>query len=77
MLPPELGNEDGSIPIEQSAGKPTTRRYSDQENAASVRMVQSLGAEEGTKHGPAHRAATQFNKGVPDIHPIRTTPISP
>jgi len=28
----DLGNEDGAIPREQSPGKPTTRRYSEEEN---------------------------------------------
>lgn len=42
---PELGNEDGATPQEQSAGKPTTRRYSEQEKAAAVRMVRTSRAE--------------------------------
>lgn len=36
------------MPSEVSAGKPTTRRYSEQEKAAAVRMVRSLRAELGT-----------------------------
>ena len=44
------------MPKEQSAGKSTTRRYSDLEKAAAVRMVRSLGAELGTDHGTVHRS---------------------
>ena len=39
------------MPKEQSPGKPTTRRYSEQEKAAAVRMVRTLRAELGTEHG--------------------------
>ena len=35
------------------AGKPTTRRYSQEEKAAAVRMVRSLRAELGHDHGTA------------------------
>jgi hypothetical protein len=40
------------MPKEQSPGKPTTRRYSDQEKAAAVRMVRTLRAELGTRLCP-------------------------
>jgi transposase len=33
------------MPKEQSPGKPTTRRYSEQEKAAAVRMVRTLRIE--------------------------------
>jgi transposase len=33
---PDLGNEDGVMPKEQSPGTPTTRRYSPEEKAAAV-----------------------------------------
>jgi transposase len=39
------------MPKEQSAGKPTSRRYSPEEKAAAVRMVRALRAELGTDHG--------------------------
>ena len=55
------------MPKEQSAGKPTTRRYSDQEKAAAVRMVRSLRAELGTEHGTVHRVATQLGYGVESL----------
>jgi hypothetical protein len=43
----DLGNEDGAMPKEQSPGKPTTRRYTPDEKASAVRMVQALRAELG------------------------------
>lgn len=55
------------MPMEQSAGKPTTRRYSDQERAAAVRMVRSLRAELGTEHGTVHQVATQLGYGVESV----------
>lgn len=55
------------MPKEQSAGKPTTRRYSDQEKAAAVRMVRSLRAELGSEHGTVHRVATQRGYGVESV----------
>jgi transposase-like protein len=36
---------------EKSPGKPTTRRYSDQEKAQAVRLVRQLRKELGTDHG--------------------------
>jgi hypothetical protein len=41
MEAPDIGNEDGVMPKEQSPGKPTTRRYSEEENAAAARMVRT------------------------------------
>lgn len=55
------------MPIEQSAGKPTTRRHSDQEKAAAVRMVRSLRAEQGTEHGTVHRVDEQLGDGVESV----------
>ena len=45
------------MPKEQSPGKPTTRRYSEQEKAAAVPTVRTLRAELGTEHGTAKRVA--------------------
>lgn len=59
---PELGNEDRLTPIEQSAGKPTTRLYTDQEKAAAW-MVRSLRTVLGTKHGTVHWVAEQLGCG--------------
>lgn len=50
------------MPKEQTAGKPTTRRYSPEE-AAAVRMVRTLRAELGTEHGTVQRVATQLGYG--------------
>ena len=33
---PDLGNEDGVMPKEQSPGKPTTRRYTPEEKASGA-----------------------------------------
>ena len=55
------------MPKEQTAGKPTTRRYSPEEKAAAVRMVRTLRAELGTEHGTVQRVATQLGYGVESV----------
>jgi transposase len=55
------------MPKEQSPGKPTTRRYSEQEKAAAVRMVRTLRAELGTEHGTVKRVADQLGYGVESV----------
>ncbi len=55
------------MPKEQSPGKPTTRRYSEQEKAAAVRMVRTLRAELGTEHGTVKRVAEQLGYGVESV----------
>jgi transposase len=67
METPDLGNEDGVMPKEQSPGKPTTRRYSPQEKADAVRMVRTLRAELGTEHGTVQRVAKQLGYGVESV----------
>jgi transposase len=67
METPDLGNEDGVMPNEQSPGKPTTRRYSSEEKAAAVRMVRTLRAELGTEHGTVQRVASQLGYGVESV----------
>ena len=52
---------------EQTAGKPTTRRYSPEEKAAAVRMVRTLRAELGTEHGTVQRVAAQLGYGVESV----------
>jgi transposase-like protein len=64
---PELGNEDGVMPKEQSPGKPNTTRYSEQEKTAAVRMVRTLRAELGTEHGTIKRVADQLGYGVESV----------
>ena len=55
------------MPKEQSPGKPTTRRYSELEKAAAVRMVRTLRAELGTEHGTVKRVADQLGFGVESV----------
>lgn len=64
---PDLGNEDGAMPKEQSPGKPTTRRYSAEEKAAAVRMVRALRAELSTDHGTVQRVARQLGYGIESV----------
>ena len=55
------------MPKEQSPGKPTTRRYSEQEKTAAVRMVRTLRAETGSDHGSVKRVADQLGYGVESV----------
>ncbi len=55
------------MPKEQSPGKPTTRRYSEQEKEAAVRMVRTLRAELGTEHGTIQRVARQLGYGTESV----------
>src|SRR3981189_2773863 len=64
---PDLGNEDGVMPKEQSPRKPTTRRYSPAEKAAAVRVVRTLRAELGTEHGTVQRVARQLEYGFESV----------
>ncbi len=54
------------MPKEQSPGKPTTRRYSE-EKAAAVRMVRTLRAELGSEHGTIKRVADQLGYGTESV----------
>lgn len=45
-------------------GKPQTRRYSQEEKDAAVRMVRTLRAELGTTQGTVQRVAKQLGCGV-------------
>jgi transposase len=55
------------MPKERSPGRPTTRRYSEQEKAAAVRMVRTLRAGWGTEHGTVERVAEQLGYGVESV----------
>jgi transposase len=55
------------MPRDVSKGKPTTRRYSEEEKAAAVRMVRALRAELGTDHGPIGRVAAQLGYGTESV----------
>ena len=47
------------MPREIKPGKPTTRRYSDDEKAQAVRLVRQLRSELGTEYGTVQRVAEQ------------------
>ena len=55
------------MPRDVSKGKPTTRRYSEEEKVAAVRMVRALRAELGTDHGTIQRVATQLGYGTESV----------
>ncbi len=49
------------MPEELTAGEPTTRRYSDDEKQAAVRMVRAEGRDgDDTRRGQACRAAARL-----------------
>lgn len=50
-----------------SAGKPTSRRYSDAEKDQAVRLVRRLREELGTEHGTVKRVADQLGYGVESV----------
>ena len=49
------------------AGKPTTRRYTDEEKAQAVRLVRQLRRELGSEHGTVQRVADQLGYGVETV----------
>lgn len=55
------------MPKEQTPGKPQTRRYSQEEKDAAVRMVRTLRAELGTTQGTVQRVAEQLGYGVESV----------
>ena len=55
------------MPTQGSSGKPTTRRYSDQEKAQAVRLVRQLRKELGTEHGTIQRVAHQLGYGTESV----------
>ena len=50
-----------------SSGKPTSRRYSDDEKDQAVRLVRRLREELGTEHGTVKRVADQLGYGVESV----------
>ena len=52
------------MPKDQCPGRPTTRRYCEEEKAAAVRMVRTLRTELGSEHGTVKRVAEQLGFGV-------------
>ena len=55
------------MPKDGTPGKPTTRRYSDEEKAQAVRLVRQLRRELGTEHGTVQRVADQLGYGVETV----------
>jgi transposase len=55
------------MPGEKTSGKPTTRRYSDQEKQQAIRLVRQLRAELGTDHGTVYRVAKQLGYGIESV----------
>jgi transposase-like protein len=55
------------MPKEIKPGRPTTRRYSDEEKAQAVRLVRQLRRELGTEHGTVQRVADQLGYGVETV----------
>jgi transposase-like protein len=55
------------MPTQGRSGKPTTRRYSEQEKAQAVRLVRQLRAELGTSHGTIQRVALQLGYGTESV----------
>src|SRR3954469_4335489 len=56
-----------AMPTQGASGKPTTRRYPDDEKAQAVRLVRQLRAELGTDHGTVFRVANQLGFGVESV----------
>jgi transposase-like protein len=55
------------MPKEIMPGKPTTRRYTEEEKAQAVRLVRQLRRELGTEHGTVQRVADQLGYGVETV----------
>jgi len=55
------------MPREKSPGKPTTRRYSEEEKAQAVRLVRQLRRELGGEHGTIQRVADQLGYGTETV----------
>jgi transposase len=55
------------MPREHSPGKPNTRRYTPEEKAQAVRLVQQLRKELGHDHGTVKRVAEQLGYGAESV----------
>ena len=55
------------MPRDITPGKPSTRRYSQEEKDAAVRMVRALRAELGTSQGRVQRVASQLGYGSESV----------
>jgi transposase len=63
----DLGSEDGVMATQHSTGRPTSRRYSDEEKAQAVRLVRQLEAETGKRFGAIKRVAEQLGYGLESV----------
>lgn len=54
------------MPKEMKPGKPTTRRYTEQEKEQAIRLVRQARAE-GRDHGAVQRIAEQLGYGVETV----------
>lgn len=54
------------MPTQGRSGKPTAKRYSDEEKAQAVRLVRQARAE-GRSHGAIQRVAGQLGYGVESV----------
>ena len=55
------------MPGDKTPGKPTPRRYSDQEKDQAVRLVRQLRAELGADYGAVYRVAKQLGYGIESV----------
>ena len=55
------------MPGDKTPGKPTTRRYSDQEKQQAIQLVRQLRADLGTDHGTVYRVAKQLGYGIESV----------
>ncbi len=55
------------MPTQHDAERARTRRYSQEEKAAAVRMVRTLRAELGTERGTVQRVASQLGYGPESV----------
>lgn len=56
------------MPRDTTAGKPTTRRYSDEEKSQAVRLVRELRKETGIKtYAAVKRVASQLGYGIESV----------
>ena len=64
------------MPTQGASGKPTTRRYSDEEKAQAVRLVRQLRAELGTDHGTMQVPAPTDVRPTLDSVGVHTNQVS-
>jgi len=55
------------MPAERTPGRPTTRRYTDEEKAQAVRLVRAMRDERGMDYGCIQRVANQLGYGIESV----------